>query len=151
MSKSSTLLCIRPVKMFLSCRQPGHSNRQQRPNLVLNGSLTSVGVQIVGCAKKFKVRLNSSRNCSVWFVTSLHRINTLLHWITLNCIYLNESELSNFFMCFIKLVKMVKLIKTAQLGKMYKLNLVLLIKTINLAQTVKLKKMYKTRWAGLSV
>ena len=48
-------------------------------------------------------------------------------------------------MCFIKLVIMVKLIKTAQLGKMYKLNLVLLIKTINLAQTVKLKKMYKTR------
>ena len=28
--------------MFLSGRQTGDSNRQQRPNLVLNGSLTSV-------------------------------------------------------------------------------------------------------------
>ena len=28
--------------MFLSGRKAGDSNRQQRPNLVLNGSLTSV-------------------------------------------------------------------------------------------------------------
>ena len=35
-------VCISPVKKFLSGRQAGDSNRQQRPNLVLNGSLTSV-------------------------------------------------------------------------------------------------------------
>ena len=35
-------VCVSPVKMFLSGRQAGDSNRQQRPNLVMNGSLTSV-------------------------------------------------------------------------------------------------------------
>ena len=47
-------------------------------------------------AKKFKVRLKCSRNCSVWFVTSLHWINPLLHWTTWNCIYLNQSQLVIF-------------------------------------------------------
>ena len=35
-------ICISPVKMFLRGRKAGDNNRQQRPNLVLNGSLTSV-------------------------------------------------------------------------------------------------------------
>ena len=35
-------ICISPVKTFLSERKAGDSSRQQRPNLVLNGSLTSV-------------------------------------------------------------------------------------------------------------
>ena len=51
--------------------------------------------------KKFKVRLNSSRNCSVQFVTSLHWINPLLHWITRKLHYRNQSELNNFFMYLI--------------------------------------------------
>ena len=33
---------ISPVTMFLSGMKAGDSNRQQRPNLVLNRSLTSV-------------------------------------------------------------------------------------------------------------
>ena len=35
-------ICISPVKTFLSGRKAGDCSRQQRPNLVLNGSLTSV-------------------------------------------------------------------------------------------------------------
>ena len=33
---------------------------------------------------------------SVFFPFFLHWINPLLHWITWNCIYLNQSEVSNF-------------------------------------------------------
>ena len=35
-------VCISPVEMFLSGREAGDSNGQQKPNLVLNRSLTSV-------------------------------------------------------------------------------------------------------------
>ena len=35
--------------------------------------------QIFKVQKKFEVRLNSSRNCSVWFVASLLEIYPLLH------------------------------------------------------------------------
>ena len=48
-------ICISPVKMFSIGRKAGDSNRQQRPNLVLNGSLTSVKLaaaiswQAAGC------------------------------------------------------------------------------------------------------
>ena len=35
-------VCISPVEIFLCGRQAGDSNRQQRLNLVLNGSVKSV-------------------------------------------------------------------------------------------------------------
>ena len=37
---------ISPVTMFLSGMKAGDSNRQQRPNLVLNRSLTSVKLAV---------------------------------------------------------------------------------------------------------
>ena len=37
--------CISPVQMFLSGSEAGDSNGQQKPNLVLNRSLTSVKLE----------------------------------------------------------------------------------------------------------
>ena len=47
--------------------------------------------------KKFKVWLNSSRNCSVWFVTFGTELTLFYIELPENCTYLNQSELSSFF------------------------------------------------------
>ena len=53
-------------------------------------------------AKKIKVRLNSSRNCSVWFLLLLcPELTFFCIESSENCIYLNQSELGSFFMYLI--------------------------------------------------
>ena len=51
--------------------------------------------------KKFKVWLNSSRNCSVWFVTFGTELTLFYIELPENYTYLNQSELSSFFMYLI--------------------------------------------------
>ena len=48
--------------------------------------------------KKVQSPAKQFKELSVWFVTSLHWINPLCIELPENCIYLNQSELSNFFM-----------------------------------------------------
>ena len=56
-------------------------------------------------AKKIKVRLNSSRNCSVWFLLLLcPELTFFCIESPENCIYLNQSELGSFFMYLIIMV-----------------------------------------------
>ena len=56
-------------------------------------------------AKKFKVRLNSSRNYSVWFLLLLcPELTFFCIELPENCIYPNQSELGSFFMYLIIMV-----------------------------------------------
>ena len=56
--------------------------------------------------KKFKVWLNSSRNCSVWFVTFGTELTLFYIELPENCTYLNQSELSSFFLYILLLQKL---------------------------------------------
>ena len=55
-------------------------------------------------AKKFKVRLNSLRNCSVGLLLLYTELTLFCIELPENCIYLNQLELNNFFMYLIKIV-----------------------------------------------